>query len=316
VIGGALDAPDVPRYPGYPFHPRRVEVRPGVFMSCVDEGPRDGEVVLMLHGNPSWSYYWRRLVVGLRGRYRCLAPDHVGMGLSDKPDDGPRASPRYDYTLESRVEDIDALLRDLKIDGPVTLAVHDWGGMIGLGWALRNPDRVRRLIVLNTATFPLPATKPLPFALRFGRESRIAALLIRGFNAFASIASHVGVCRSMPGEIRRAYVAPYDSWRNRIGTLRFVQDIPLAEGDPAWPLVAETGRRLREFAHLPSFIAWGLADFVFDERCLDVYRDAWPRAQVHTFSHADHYVLEDEHALLVPKIREFLERHPLEQRHF
>jgi haloalkane dehalogenase len=282
-------------------------------MSCVDEGPRDGEVVLMLHGNPSWSYYWRRLVVGLRGRYRCLAPDHVGMGLSDKPDDGPRASPRYDYTLESRVQDVDALLRALKIDGPVTLAVHDWGGMIGLGWALRNPARVRRLIVLNTATFPMPEGKSLPAALRFGRDSRLAAFLIRGFNAFASIASHVGVCRSMPGDIRRAYVAPYDSWRNRIGTLRFVQDIPLGEGDPAWPLVEEAGRRLHEFGDRPAFIAWGLADFVFDRRCLDVYRDVWPNAPTYTFEHADHYVLEDEHALLVPKIREFLDRNPMER---
>lgn len=102
-------------YPGYPFTPKRFEVRPGVAMSYLDEGPRDGEVVVMLHGNPSWSYLWRHLVRGLCDRYRCIVPDHIGMGLSDKPDDAPDAQPRYDYTLQSRVDDLDTLLRHLGI---------------------------------------------------------------------------------------------------------------------------------------------------------------------------------------------------------
>jgi cis-3-alkyl-4-acyloxetan-2-one decarboxylase len=301
-------------FPDYPFQPHRLEVRPGIAMSYLDEGPRDGEVVVMLHGNPSWSYYWRHLVLGLRDRYRCIVPDHVGMGLSDKPGDAEDASPRYDYTLVSRIDDADALLRQLGIDGPVTLAVHDWGGMIGLGWALRDPAnlaRVRRLVLLNTATFPLPAGKPLPAALRFGRDSALAALLIRGANAFAATTARIGVARSMPAEVRRAYLAPYDSWANRIATLRFVQDIPLGEGDRAWPLVEEAGRRLHEFGDRPVLVGWGLRDFVFDRRCLDVYRDAWPQAEVHAFEDADHYVLEDRHETLVHAIRAFLARNPL-----
>lgn len=128
-------------------------------MSYLDEGPRDGEVVVMLHGNPSWSYLWRHLVSGLADRYRCIVPDHIGMGLSDKPDDAPDAQPRYDYTLQSRVDDLDTLLRHLGITGPVTLAVHDWGGMIGFGWALSHHAQVKRLVITNTAAFPLPAEK-------------------------------------------------------------------------------------------------------------------------------------------------------------
>ncbi|HLV18108.1 MAG TPA: alpha/beta fold hydrolase, partial [Pseudomonas sp.] len=143
-------------FPDYAFTPRRFPVRPGIQMSYLDEGPRDGEVVVMVHGNPSWSYYWRHLVNGLSDRYRCIVPDHVGMGLSDKPDDGPKSLPRYDYTLESRVEDLGALLEHLGIDGPVTLAVHDWGGMIGFGWALSHQAQVKRLVILNTAAFPMP----------------------------------------------------------------------------------------------------------------------------------------------------------------
>jgi len=299
------------RFPDYPFVPRRTEVRPGIALSYLDEGPREGEVVVMLHGNPSWSYYWRHLVLGLRDRYRCIVPDHVGMGLSDKPDDARDASPRYDYTLRSRVEDVTTLLDRLGITGPVTLAVHDWGGMIGMGWALSHTPQVRRLVVLNTATFPLPAAKPMPRALSFGRDSVLGAFAIRGFNAFAAIASHIGVARRMAPAVRRAYVAPYDSWAHRIATLRFVQDIPLGEGDPAWSLVEEAGRHLHGFADRPTFIGWGLRDFVFDRHCLDMFVAALPGAEVHAFDDADHYVLEDKHEALVPMIRAFLERHPL-----
>jgi haloalkane dehalogenase len=290
-------------YPDYSFTPRRFEVRPGIAMSYLDEGPSDGETIVMLHGNPSWSYYWRHLAIGLRDRYRCIVPDHVGMGLSDKPGDD-----RYRYTLQSRVDDLSALLAHLRIDGPVTLAVHDWGGMIGFGWALSHAAQVKRLVITNTAAFPLPAAKKMPWQLSFGRDSRLGALAIRGLNAFSGIASYVGVERRMPTDVRRAYVAPYDSWANRIATLRFVQDIPLSERDAAWPLVAEAGKRLPEFADRPAFIGWGLRDFVFDKHCLQGFTDALPQAEVMSFDDAGHYVLEEKHKVLVPAIRAFLER--------
>src|SRR3546814_8599708 len=128
-------------YPNYPFASHHFDVRPGIAMHYLDEGPRDGEVLVMLHGNPSWSYYWRHAVLGLRDRYRCIVPDHVGMGLSAKPDDA-----RYRYTLQSRVEDLAALLQHLDVRDHITLVVHDWGGMIGFGWALQHAAAVRRPI--------------------------------------------------------------------------------------------------------------------------------------------------------------------------
>lgn len=297
--------------PGYPFTPKTFEVRPGLSMSYLDEGPRDGEVVVMLHGNPSWSYYWRNLVSGLSGpslakRYRCIVPDHIGMGFSDKPDDS-----RYEYTLQSRVDDVASLLRHLGIDGPVTLAVHDWGGMIGFGWALSHAAQVKRLVITNTAAFPLPPAKQMPWQLSLGRDSRFGAFIIRAFNAFSGGASFIGVERKMPAEVRRAYVAPYDSWAHRISTVRFMQDIPLREGDKAWALVQEAGRRLPEFADRPAFIGWGLKDFVFDKHFLDGFRAVLPNAEVMAFDDAGHYVLEDKQAELVPAIRAFLERNPL-----
>ncbi|WP_079724502.1 alpha/beta fold hydrolase [Pseudoxanthomonas indica] len=292
--------------PGYPFTPHRFEVRPGLSMSYLDEGPRDGEVVVMLHGNPSWSYYWRTLVAGLSDRYRCIVPDHIGMGLSDKPDDA-----QYDYTLQSRVDDVTALLDHLGITGPMTLAVHDWGGMIGFGWALAHAEQVKRLVITNTAAFPLPTAKPMPWQLSLGRDSKFGAFIIRAFNAFSSGASWLGVEQAMPSDVRRAYVSPYNSWANRISTLRFMQDIPLAPGDKAWALVEQAGRRLPEFADRPAFLGWGLKDFVFDKHFLAGFRSALPQAEVHAYDDAGHYVLEDKSAQLVPLIRQFLDRNPL-----
>ena len=303
-------------YPDYPFTPQRFEVRPGIAMSYLDEGPPaiDGvqpEVVVMLHGNPSWSYYWRKLVLGLRDRYRCIVPDHVGMGLSDKPDDDPAADPHYRYTLQSRVDDVERLLQHLGITGPVTLAVHDWGGAIGFGWGLKHSSQIRRLVITNTAAFPLPRAKPLPRRLRLGRDSTIGTGLIRGLNAFAGGAARMGVVTPMPRDVRRAYLAPYDSWTNRIATSRFVQDIPLGDGDAAWPLVQAIGRKLPEYADRPAFIGWGLRDFVFDHHFLAGFSAALPGAQVQAFEDAGHYVLEDKADVLVPAIRDFLDSHPM-----
>ena len=301
--------------PGYPANPRRFEVRPGIAMSYLDEGPRDGEVVVMLHGNPWWSYYWRTLVAGLSDRYRCIVPDHVGMGLSDKPDDDKGATPRYDYTLQSRVDDLEALLRHAGVDDatPVTLAVHDWGGMIGFGWALKHAAQVKRLVILNTAAFPMPADKAMPWQIALGRDYSIGELVIRAFNAFSAGASRLGVERKMPAAVRRAYVAPYNSWKNRISTIRFMQDIPLSPKDAAWPLLEAAGKALPSFADRPAFIGWGLKDFVFDQHFLARFRADLPQARVHAFEDAGHYVLEDRHEVLVPAIRAFLDANPIQE---
>jgi haloalkane dehalogenase len=292
--------------PDYPFSPRRFDVRPGIAMSFLDEGPRDGEVIVMLHGNPSWSYYWRHLVLGLRDGYRCIVPDHVGMGLSDRPDDA-----HYAYTLQSRIDDLDALLKHLGIDGPVTLAVHDWGGAIGFGWALRDPSRVQRLVITNTGAFPLPAAKRFPKRIAMGRDSRLGGWLIRRFNLFARGAARLGTERRLPKDVREAYAGVYDGWNNAISTLRFMQDIPLGEGDAAWPLVKAMQAALPAYADRPAFIGWGLRDFVFDRHFLDGFRAALPNAEVHAFEDANHYVLEDRHEVLVPAIRDFLDRNRL-----
>jgi haloalkane dehalogenase len=147
----------------------------------------------------------------------------------------------------------------------------------------------------------------MPWQIAFGRDLKFGALVIRAFNAFSSGASFIGVEKKMPRDVRRAYVAPYDSWANRISTVRFMQDIPLGPRDKAWPLLEAAGTRLPEFADRPAFIGWGLKDFVFDHHFLDGFRKALPNAEVHAFEDAGHYVLEDKADVLVPAIRRFLD---------
>jgi cis-3-alkyl-4-acyloxetan-2-one decarboxylase len=294
--------------PDYPFASQHFTHANGLVQHYLDEGPDDGAPVLMLHGNPSWSYYWRHLVLGLRSGYRCIVPDHIGMGWSDKPDDK-----RYTYTLQSRVDDLDALIGHLIVARGLpetgwTVVLHDWGGMIGSAWACRHPERIARIVVTNTAGFLNPKGMRIPAALKFGRDSALGAWMILQHNAFARGAVRWGVVRPMSPEVRAGYLAPYDTPEHRISTLRFVQDIPLVESDRAYPLVRATGEALGQFAGLPMLIAWGMRDFVFDADFLAEWRRRFPHAQVHEYADAGHYVMEDAHQRIVPLIRDFLDR--------
>jgi haloalkane dehalogenase len=282
----------------YPFAGNYLDLD-GLRYHYLDEG--SGPPVLMVHGNPSWSFYYRNLVLSLKGSHRCIVPDHIGCGLSDKPGDD-----RYDYTLAQRVEDLDRLMRHLDLQEKITLVVHDWGGMIGMAWAVRNPERIGRIVVLNTAAFPLPAAKPFPFALRICRDTFVGTLLVRGLNAFARGAALVGCKRNpMPKDLRRLYCLPYDSWQNRIATLRFVQDIPLVPNDRGYDLITAVGDGIAQFRSLPMMILWGELDFVFDRHFLVEWQKRFPEAKVHSFPDCGHYILEDARDEVIPLIAAF-----------
>jgi haloalkane dehalogenase len=290
----------------YPFTSHYLDLG-GLRYHYLDEG--QGETLLMLHGNPSWSFYYRRLAADLRHDYRVIVPDHIGCGLSDKPADS-----QYSYRLEQRVDDLDRLMAHLKPQKKITLVVHDWGGMIGMTWALRHPQRIGRLIILNTAAFHLPPEKPLPLALKLCRETQLGAFLVQGCNLFARSAAWVGCKRKrLSAELRKIYCSPYDNWHNRIATLRFVQDIPLKPEDPGYTLISETAAGLSRFSKLPICICWGEQDFVFDDHFLQTWLATYPDAEVHRFADCGHYVLEDAGDEIVPLIRNFLQRNPLTQ---
>lgn len=287
----------------YPFQSRFTEVSKQR-MHYLDEG--QGEVLLALHGNPTWSFYYRNLIKQFRSQYRLVVPDHIGCGFSDKPSDKS-----YSYRLEQRVRDVETLVHTLGLKD-ITLVLHDWGGMIGLAFAARNPNLVRRIILMNSSGFPLPASKHFPIALWLSRVPLLGALLIRGLNAFAFFASWICCQRyPLPRRLRKLYRLPYNTWKQRIAVHRFVQDIPLKPDHPSWQLVNFTSEHLEQFKKIPFQIIWGERDFVFDKHFLAEWHRRLPDAEYHSYPDAGHYILEDLGDEALTLMRDFLQRHPL-----
>lgn len=288
----------------YPFRSHYLDLK-GLSYHYLDEG--SGKPIVMLHGNPTWSFYFRELIKGLSSRYRTIAPDHIGCGLSEKP-----GMDRYDYRLKSRVDDLAALIDHLGLSRDITLVLHDWGGAIGMAYALRHPDRIARLILMNTAAFLPPKAKGLPLRLRIVRNFQpFATLAVQGLNLFAVAALYMAPHKRLSADIRAGLLAPYNSWRNRIATLKFVQDIPVHNQDPSYDLIRHMDDNLGRLSHLPKLILWGEHDFVFDRDYLRAWQSRFPDAEVHSFPDAGHYVMEDQPRRILKLINEFLMRHPL-----
>lgn len=283
----------------YPFEPRFLE-HDGVFQHYVDEGPRDAAPLLFLHGNPTWSFFWRRSLTALSQSHRVVAPDHVGCGLSDKP-------PGYPYRLARHAENVVAFVEALKLER-ITLVLHDWGGPIGMAFARRRPELVARLIVLNTFAFRVDH---LPLRLRASRIPGLSRLLILGLNAFARGATFMTVERPLPPEVKRGYLLPYDTWENRVATLAFVQDIPLRPEHPSYAELHAVEEALPRFRGVPTLILWGERDWVFTPRVREEWQAHFPAAEVVRFEHAGHYLTEDAGDDLVRAIADFLAAHPL-----
>jgi pimeloyl-ACP methyl ester carboxylesterase len=279
----------------YPFASHRHELPDWVGMHYLDEGPRRDEAVLCLHGNPTWSFYYREVVQALREHRRVVVPDHVGMGLSDRP-------AQYPYRLERRIADVESLVAALGLR-KVHLVVHDWGGAIGLGWARRHPARVGRIVILNTAAFPDPR---LPWRIAICRVPLLGALLVRGLNGFAGAAVHLAVTRPLPPAVRAGLLAPYRSWATRLAVHRFVQDIPMGPSHPSYRELMATHRAIETFRDRPTLILWGGRDFCFHDGFLARWRELLPAAEVRHFPRAGHYVLEDARDEVVPAIAGWL----------
>jgi cis-3-alkyl-4-acyloxetan-2-one decarboxylase len=298
----ALDADAYRRL--YPFRSQFLE-RNGLHYHFIDQGR--GDAVVMVHGNPTWSFFFRRLIAALAPAYRTIAPDHIGCGLSDKPDDG-----QYDFHLKSRVADFTALMDHLELER-VTLMVHDWGGMIALAWAVANPERVARLIITNTAGFFPPGGKPIPLRLRIVRNlGLLATPAVLYGNLFARGAVHMAPRKRLSAEVKQGLLAPYDSPLHRLATLRFVQDIPIGPGDSAFDIVNHVDRHLFTLTHIPMLILWGRHDFVFD---VDYYKEwcrRFPHAEQHLFDDAGHYLFEDVPERIIEIVGDWLTRHPVE----
>jgi pimeloyl-ACP methyl ester carboxylesterase/3-oxoacyl-[acyl-carrier-protein] synthase III len=293
-----VTGPDIPDWlkREYPFAPQTFITPRGARMSYVDAGPSSDEAVLLLHGNPTWSYYFRHVVQSLAQSRRCIAPDHIGMGLSDKPQD-------YDYTLVARIADIGALVASLQLRR-IHLVVHDWGGAIGFGLATQRPELVGRIVVLNTAAF---RSMRIPASIALCRTKFPGTAIVRGLNGFARPATRMAMHqRALTAIEKRAYLLPYGSWADRVAVDAFVKDIPLNASHPSHATLAALEGRLPLLRDHEIKIVWGGADFCFNDQFYKRWIELFPCAERHYFAEAGHYVIEDAREEAVPLIRDFL----------
>lgn len=281
----------------YPFTTREYLLPEGDRLSYLDEG--SGRLLVFLHGNPSWSYLYRNLVSAFKDSYRCVAPDHLGCGLSDKPQD-------YPYRLVDHIDNLEQLLESLGGQRCV-LVMHDWGGAIGMGWAARHPDKVDGLVVMNTAAF---RSRRIPLRIAVCRWPVIGALLVRGLNAFAGAATRMAVTRPMDSRVAAGFIYPYDSWANRVAIHRFVEDIPLDRGHPSWPELVRIEEGLGSLKDKPMLVCWGGKDFCFNDSFFAEWQRRFPRAETLYLPEAGHYLLEDGFNAVQAKIEQFLKAVP------
>ena len=280
----------------YPFASHYLPLGPHR-LHYLDEGA--GEPLLFVHGNPTWSFYWRNLIVAFRDRWRCIAVDHIGCGLSDKPQ-------VYDYTLQQRIDDLMRLVEHLDLTG-ATLVAHDWGGAIGLGTVERLPSRFTRIVLFNTGAFPPPF---VPWRIAACRLPLVGTLAVRGLNAFARAALSMAVEKPerMTADVRAGLLAPYDSWADRVAIDRFVKDIPFTPRHPTWQTLERIEAGLPVLHATPIQLIWGMKDWCFRPECLDRFVSYLPQAEVHRLNDCGHYVVEDAPERIVPLMQQFLER--------
>lgn len=285
----------------YPFDSNFMHIN-GHDLHYIDQGK--GKPVLMVHGNPTWSFYYRHLIGTLSKNFRAIALDHIGCGFSDKPD-----AKTYDYTLESRVKDLDALINRLNINEKISLVVHDWGGMIGLAWAIDHLDKIDKIIITNTSGFFLPKEKQFPLRLWLIKHIRLFAVpAVLGLNAFAKGALYLGSETRLSPKVKKGLVEPYNSWKNRIATLKFVQDIPITKKDNSYAIVEHVDQNLKKLDESDLMFLWGAKDFVFDLAFLNEFKTRFPGAASHVFHDAGHYLFEDKPEETTHLIEAFLNK--------
>ena len=280
-------------------------------MHYVDEGPREGRPVVLLHGNPTWGYLYRRFIPPLvEAGHRVIVPDLLGFGRSEKPGD------RDLYHVRRHAERLEALLESLDLHRAV-LVPHDWGGAIGLWWATRHPERVAGLFILNTVAHdlsggrhPRRARLSMPLPLRLIRSPGLGELLVQGFDTLTRVMLRVAIERrdALTPEIRRAYRDVHSGWSERAGMLKFTRELPLAPGGSVDRMNREIEAGMqRHFAKLPVQISWGMKDLVLRPSYIETcWLETFPDAQVMRIEDAGHFVQEDAHERIVPALTEFV----------
>lgn len=258
----------------------------------IDEG--QGDPIIMVHGNPTWSFYYRNLIKAFKNNYRIIVPDHIGCGFSSKPQD-------YNYTLENHVSNLEKLVLKLDLKN-ITLIVHDWGGAIGMGLATRHPERIKKAVVMNTAAF---RSIEIPARINILRND-FGEWLVRHFNAFAGPATFMAVEKPMTNLVKKGFLLPYNNFESRIATAKFVRDIPMNDSHPSYKTLEGIETKLSKL-NIPVLLIWGEKDFCFTMNFHKKWKEFFPKAKSITYKDAGHYVIEDKKDEVIGEIKKFLE---------
>jgi haloalkane dehalogenase len=281
----------------YPFAHHFVSLPSGARVHYLDEGPaRARGTIVFLHGNPTWSFLYRKIVRDLRDEYRCIALDYPGFGLSEPP-------PGYDFLPRTHSQSVEQFFDALKLSD-VTLMVQDWGGPIGLGMAGRRPELVKSLVIGNTWAWPKDDD---PNARRFsslmgGPVGRFFGL---SFNAIPHVFFAIGARDALPHEVLEMYLRPFRRPDRREPTVIFPREI-IASRD----YLAEVDASLPRIADRPALIIWGLKDGGFRPPDRRRFERIFPRHQTVLLETARHFIQEDEPERIAAEIRAFLRAPP------
>lgn len=249
----------------------------------LDSGSGERGTLLCVHGNPSWSYLWRRLVAAPPAGWRVIAVDQMDMGYSDRTGTVRR--------LAQRVDDLDTVTTALNLTGPVITVAHDWGGPVSLGWALRHVDHLAGVVLSNTGVHQ-PEGSPAPTVIRMARSKAVLPLVTRNSRNF--IRGGLFFSRPLPAsEIRKGFYAPYNSAGRRRAIEEFVLDIPLEDHHPSKPALDAIAGGLDALADVPVLLLWGPRDPVFSDLYLRDLISRMPHADVHRYPASSHFVPED-----------------------
>ena len=270
----------------------------GFNMNYVDEGT--GEPIVMLHADPTWGYLYRAFIEPLSQNYRCIVPDHMGMGKSEVPQD------RSLYTLHQHIENLEALLLHLDLYN-ITLVLHDWGGPVGLGFATRHPERIKHLILLNTWAFAPWPTSSLPRLVEIIRSAKGKNFVMKR-NSYLepAILGTTYYSEKLTQTVMDAYRAPFPTPESRLAMLCWSRDIPVQETDASYAEMKQIEQGLSQFTQTPILLIWGMQDPVLTPPILGLWQQLYPHAITHEIEDASHFLQEDAPERIVSYIQEFL----------
>jgi len=261
----------------------------------------EGEPVVCVHGEPTWGYLYRKFISPLSESNRVVVPDHMGFGKSDTPQDKP-------YTLAQHIDNLTRLLLELDLKD-VTLVFQDYGGPISFGFATSHPDRVKRLVIMNTGVGVLLA----------GAKTWISDMEEKGIyedvlgemasfipRMFASTLAHGTADETMI----RAYTAPFPNRASCIGAIAFPRDIPVGDDHPSAGTMRSIQKKLGLLSDKAKILIWGMQDPIFPKRMLDWWKKIYPGTETHELSEAGHFLQEDQPEKIVSIITDFLRKNP------